>query len=155
GLLADYKASIAWGDGHITTGTINPLGGGRFTVSGTNTYLLPRSFQATVTVGDTGGSSDIASSTLNGLGAPLTPLNIDGVGVFPGTSFTGRVLTFQDGNPMARTVDFSVAINWGDGHSGQGEVVALGNGQFQVNGTNTYANKGDFPITVSVKDSGG
>jgi hypothetical protein len=155
GPLADYTATIDWGDGHITTGTISPLGGGVFNVSGTNTYLVPRSFTAQVTFGDTGGSSDISTTVVNVADAPLSPLNTDGIGVFPGTAFSGRVLTFQDGNPLAGAGDFTASINWGDGHTTRGTLVSLGNGQFQVNGTNTYASKGDFPITVSIKDSGG
>ncbi|OYV96589.1 MAG: hypothetical protein B7Z73_00450, partial [Planctomycetia bacterium 21-64-5] len=50
---SDYSATIVWGDGHTSAGTISgPDGNGVFTVSGTNTYADVGSFTATVTIAD-------------------------------------------------------------------------------------------------------
>ncbi|HEY7308741.1 MAG TPA: hypothetical protein VH643_05180, partial [Gemmataceae bacterium] len=59
-----------------------------------------------------------------------------------------------DADPNANARDFTANINWGDGHSSNGTIVADGNGGFAVIGTNTYANAGLFPIAVQIQDFG-
>ncbi|HEY7311589.1 MAG TPA: hypothetical protein VH643_19655, partial [Gemmataceae bacterium] len=59
-----------------------------------------------------------------------------------GQSFTGVAANFSDADPNANARDFTANINWGDGHSSNGTIVADGNGGFAVIGTNTYANAG-------------
>jgi hypothetical protein len=53
---ADMTATVDWGDGSASAGTIVPQGGGFFAVTGTHSYALPGSFTADVTVQDFGGS---------------------------------------------------------------------------------------------------
>jgi N-acetylneuraminic acid mutarotase len=62
GLVTDYTATIAWGDGRSSTGVVAVSGGG-FTVSGAHTYArwVTRA-TITVTVHDTGGSQAKAKS---------------------------------------------------------------------------------------------
>lgn len=55
GTLSDYTASINWGDGTTTSGTIGKTSG--FTVSGSHTYTKHRTYFVKVTVTDAGGSS--------------------------------------------------------------------------------------------------
>ena len=51
--LPHLHATIDWGDGHTTAGTVNgPDAFGNLTVSGTNTYLAAQTFPVTVNVTD-------------------------------------------------------------------------------------------------------
>ncbi len=64
-----------------------------------------------------------------------------------GTPINGQVATFsstdvQGTNPQA-------TIAWGDGHTTAGVIVANGT-NFSVDGANTYAVPGTFPITVTI-----
>ena len=72
---SDFTATIDWGDGTTTPGTITSNGGGNFTVSGTHTYATVGPFTVTVVVNDVGGSSARGTATINGAtGAPtLSP----------------------------------------------------------------------------------
>lgn len=72
-----------------------------------------------------------------------------------GQAFTGVAATFSDADPNANAKDFTANINWGDGHSSNGTIVADGHGGFNVNGSNTYAAAGAFPIAVQIQDFGG
>src|SRR5205823_5176238 len=58
----DYSATINWGDGAITAGTIT-AGEGNFTVSGSHTYAEEGSYTVTVSIKDAGGSTASANST--------------------------------------------------------------------------------------------
>jgi hypothetical protein len=69
--------------------------------------------------------------------------------------FTGVVATFSDTDPNGNARDFTALINWGDGHRTVGQVVADGQGGFNVVGSNTYALAGTFAVSVDVMDFGG
>jgi hypothetical protein len=68
-----------------------------------------------------------------------------------GQSFTGVVATFADYTGSGGS--YSALINWGNGTTTQGQVVSLGNGQYQVVGTNTYAAAGSYTIRVQIQGS--
>ena len=51
------------------------------------------------------------------------------------------VATFTDANPNATASDFTATIDWGDGTSTSGTVVAQSGGSFAVDGTHTYADE--------------
>jgi streptogramin lyase len=86
GAVADYQATIVWGDGHTSAGTIAaPAGAGYFTVTGSNTYTAPGSYTLQVTIMDVGGSAvTTAPSTVSVGGVPvylsghLNPASISG-----------------------------------------------------------------------------
>lgn len=61
GTSSDYTASIAWGDGTISTGTITSTSSG-FTVTGTHAYSATGNYTATATISDAGGSQATASA---------------------------------------------------------------------------------------------
>src|SRR5260370_42134821 len=62
GTVSDFSATITWGDGISTAGTVTANGGGSFTVSGSHTYAEEGSFAITVTLTDVGASA-VANST--------------------------------------------------------------------------------------------
>src|SRR5262249_17418400 len=50
---SNYQATVAWGDGHTSVGTVAPNGGGGFSISGTNTYAATGSQTVMVTIART------------------------------------------------------------------------------------------------------
>lgn len=62
-ILDDLTATIAWGDGTSTRGTITG-GNGSYAVYGTKTYFRPGTFPVTVTVQNAGGASAVAQGEL-------------------------------------------------------------------------------------------
>jgi Domain of unknown function (DUF4214) len=59
----DFTATINWGDGHLTNGTITANAQGGFDVSGTNTYASPGRFPISVDVADFGGGPGLGGSS--------------------------------------------------------------------------------------------
>jgi hypothetical protein len=62
GTVSDYTASINWGDGTTTTGTV-AVGTGNFKVSGSHTYAATGSYAIKTTVKDAGGATTTIKST--------------------------------------------------------------------------------------------
>jgi hypothetical protein len=62
GNAKDFTATINWGDGHLTNGSIAADGRGGFTVSGTNTYATAGNFPVSVDVFDFGGGPGVGGS---------------------------------------------------------------------------------------------
>jgi Domain of unknown function (DUF4214) len=151
---ADFKATIDWGDGTTTTGTVrNPALTNIYAVDGTHTYADEGSFTATVVISDDapGTASATASNTIavadaDSLRGTATPIQTT-----EGTAFSGPVATFTDsytGNPAAV---FTATINWGDGTTTAGTVTG-GSGSFTVSGSHTYTASGLFPVAVTLAD---
>lgn len=148
-----FNATINWGDGTTSTGTItaNPSGG--FFVSGTHTYgdeLTNNVASITITsVGETGsitftdGFNVVEAETLTGTTFTATV----------GTPFIGQVSSFTDVNSANTASDFSVVINWGDGTASAG-IVSGGAGVFDISGTHTYAGPWQFPVTSTLQLDG-
>src|SRR5204862_8163065 len=67
-----------------------------------------------------------------------------------GSAFTGVVAVYP--NELAIG---AASINWGDGSSSTGTIVANPGGGFAVRGTHTYQNPGSFAIVVSATDAAG
>jgi hypothetical protein len=147
----DFSATITWGDGNVSTGTISANGTG-FTVTGCNTYVESGNFTVNVTILDEGTNPGTASPSATVAEAPLT-INGTSLTLQTATAFTGTVATFTDGAQGAQASDFTATITWGDGNISAGTITASG-GSFVVSGTNTYAIPGRFTISVALQDEG-
>jgi hypothetical protein len=158
--LADFSATINWGDGTATSsGTVTQPGGvgTTFVVSGTHTYAEKGVHTFTVSISDSDGSgaspnptATIADAALTATGTNISPVE--------GVSFTGQVATFTDANPTAPISDFTVTINWGDGTAtSSGTVTQPGvvGTAFVVSGTHTYTEKGSPKLSISITDTDG
>jgi hypothetical protein len=64
GTARSYTASITWGDGHTTSGTIQPTGNNNFSVIGANTYATAGTFTVHVTITDSNGASTTVTTTI-------------------------------------------------------------------------------------------
>jgi len=163
-VAGNFTATINWGDGTTTTGTVTSAGGsvsGFLVTSATaHTYATVGSFVIQVTITDTNvlagatGSSTVATSKTTVTDGTITAT---GIGLSPteGVAFTALVATFTDSDPASVAGDFNVAINWGDGIITPGAVSASMGGGFAVDGTHTYLTAGSYPVTVTISDAGG
>jgi hypothetical protein len=69
GTSSDYSATINWGDGSVSAGTIAPSGSG-FQVTGTHTYSSGGLFATTISIADAGGAKTVAQGTATIASAP-------------------------------------------------------------------------------------
>lgn len=61
--VGDFTATIAWGDGGTSTGTITATGVGTYAVTGTHTYALANTYEVSVTINGGPGNTAIGSGT--------------------------------------------------------------------------------------------
>lgn len=153
-LPSDFAATINWGDGTTSTGTVVAQNGGGFAVDGTHSYAEEGSYQVDVTINDVGGSTANATTTAVIADALLTA-NSSAISGTEGATITPTVATFTDANPNATAADFSATINWGDGTTTAGTVVLQKDGSFAVDGVHTYAEEGNYQVGVTINDVGG
>jgi hypothetical protein len=148
---ASFTATIDWGDGVTSSGTISG-GAGTFTVSGGHTYLDEGNDTAKVVLTHT---ADGATSTVSGSVAVAEGDVLAGHPVSFTThahqAFSGTVATFDDTFTANVPGDFTATIDWGDGTTTAG-TVSGGSGTFTVSGSHSYASQGQDTVTVTLAD---
>lgn len=152
---SDFTASIDWGDGSTTTGSVSGSGA-TLSVTGNHTYAEEASHPLRVTLSDDtpGAASATASTNINVADASLSATDVP-VNSTEGVTFSSTVATFSDANPAATPGDFSATVRWGDGATTTGTVTANGSGGFNVTGQHAYAEGGSYLVDVSISDTGG
>jgi streptogramin lyase len=153
GTPSDYRATIQWGDGHISNSVMILASGGYFTVTGSNTYAAPGTYSFTVTISDTaGGSQAIASGTVNVAGSSAVAT---GATIAPteGQPFAGTVATFTTSDSTQTAGEFQASIAWGDGQVSSGSISQSSTG-FTVSGVHTYLDEGTLPLIVTITGPG-
>jgi RHS repeat-associated protein len=148
GSTSDYAASVDWGDGQVSAGSIG-VSGGNFTVSGTHTYASAGPFTIQVTVSDSGGASTATSLTPSILGLQTTGAELSYVA---GNASSATVAIFHDTDGDMDTSHFSVTIAWGDGTTTTNPTLS-GLMYLQVQASHTYARQGYYTITTSISDT--
>ena len=153
--LTNYSVVINWGDGSTNAGTIT--GTGPFNISDTHTYTEFGTYQVVMMVTDVDGAIGQATDTITVNDAPITATAIaTTLAAVEGSAFTGAVATFTDGNPDGHLSDFSATINWGDGSTSNGQIsYDANNSTYTIDGTHTYPEFGNYPVSVAVADKGG
>src|SRR6185437_10305667 len=149
---SDFTASIHWGDGTSSSGTVSGSGGA-FTVTGGHTYADEGSDPASVVITRT---DDARTTTPSGSvavaeGDVLTPHG-DTLNLTSNTSFSGAVATFTDSDTITPAGDFTASINWGDGTATTVGTVTGGSGTFTVSGSHTYTGAGSDSVKVTLTD---
>ena len=149
----DFTVAIDWGDGSSSNGTVISDGGGNFHVVADHvweTYGTPTVF---VDIQDAGGSESIATTNVTVADANINPSAASPV-FTEGSSSQQTVATFADDNSFATAGQFTATIDWGDGDTTSGTVVA-DEGGFDVLGTHSYAHAGNPTISVMINSGGG
>ena len=123
---SDFNATIYWGDGTSSAGSITGADG-EFAVSGGHDYSTTGPQNVTVVVNDTadGRSSTVSSTAQMGQ-------------LFVGETYTLSVASFTSSDSSAVAGQFTATIDWGDGNTTTGTVTGSG-GSFLVNGIKDYA----------------
>src|SRR5262249_26333209 len=148
-----FIATIDWGDGVTTTGTVVGASG-NFTVEGGHTYADDDFVTPVVTITRTADSSSL--TLFGGVNvSDADHLFGNSAGTISGSSnvaLSKVVAIFSDpypGHPDAS--DFTVNIDWGDGTTTAGTASGSG-GSFTVTGSHTYTADGNFTITTFFAD---
>ena len=151
-----YAATIAWGDGTTTAGTIQVDPRGGFDILGAKSYAKYGTYATTVTVTDTGGGPHAATGSVVVADAPILALGTPIVKAVAGAPARLTLATFQDQGPSLGVAEYTAVINWGDGTAATAGILtadpALG---FVVGGSHTYARFGTYLVATSIASAGG
>jgi hypothetical protein len=152
---ADYTATINWGDGSSSAGTIT-ADGALYDISGLHAYAEEGSYTISVSLQDLSGGSATVTATANVAGGVfLSGLNKDLV-VYGHKNFSGPLATFVDADAIGTPSPYSASIDWGDGTVTPGTItLGLLTGQYTVSGSHVFPSFADTrQITVTVTDNG-
>ena len=149
----DFAASIDWGDGQVSPGTIAGDSINGFAVSGDHSYSTAGAYPVTVTItipstGDSATTHVTAQvlASLRAIGSTVTASE--------GEPFSGRVATFVSANVGSTAGDFTASIDWGDSSATTpGTVDENAQGGFDIFGSHTYAEAGAYRINVTITDN--
>src|SRR5262249_24069755 len=140
-VAGDFVATINWGDGTTSAGTISGSGG-NFVVTGTHTYTSGGNDTFVVTGLDdpprTPGIPGTGTATINFSGQMVLGSQTEHVPIPINTT----VATFSDNNLGDVAASFTAQIDWGDGSTSPGIIVGS-SGSFSVQGGHTYADEGN------------
>ncbi len=142
---ANFTATITWGDGAITAGTIVVDAGGGFDVTGAHTYATPGTNSVSVLVSD-GTYSDTANTSASVTAiAPTVNAGSGGL-INEGDTFTSSG-SFTDINagPYTATVDY------GDGSGVQSLAVDQNAKTFSL--SHLYKDNGSYTVAIVVTNS--
>ncbi len=148
-----FTATIDWGDGTTTAGTLVGSNGS-FTVDGGHTYADEGSFSPIVTITRTADNAQVVDNDGSVTVAENDALTGHGTTISgsPSQALSNAVVaTFSDTDTAAPASDFTATIDWGDGTTSAG-TVSGGSGTFSVSGTHTYAADGHDTISVTLSD---
>jgi streptogramin lyase len=146
GPAATYTASINWGNGVTTTGSVI-LVSGVYQVVGSINYAVQGNYNITVSI--SGGSN--AAVVHTSVAISDTPLVVTAAApvVLLGRIAIGITAYFTDDTDSAAR-NYNASINWGDNSSSSGVVVSLGSGQYTVLGLHVYRRGGNYSLTTTI-----
>ncbi len=150
----DFSATIDWGDGTSSAGSVADDPASGFDVFGSHTYAQGGDYRPVVTVGTSvasGGAS--ISAVTSEVDVDFLPLSVadDPISTTAGLAFSGAIASFSSGDAELVAADFAARIDWGDGSAaGAGQVVADADGSFSVTGAHIYNTAGTYTVAVAI-----
>jgi hypothetical protein len=158
GGVGPYSASIAWGDGQTSPGSISAPNANA--VSGTHTYSEEGAYTVNVTITDSTGATATGSTSTNVADAAIALTGVAGFREHHKSNFTAPVATLTDADPSGTVTDYAGQINWGDDTtspcpSTSCTISVRTSGGFTVSGSHNYRNNGTFTVTITITDAGG
>jgi hypothetical protein len=154
-LLKDYSATIYWGDGNVSSGTITGPVGGVFTVTGTNTFVEEGLYAVTVVIHHDSAPDTVVSTSVAIKDPAAVVSSVPALSLVEGSQLQTVVATFTDPGGAEGLNEYSALINWGDGSPlTAGTITTDGAGNFFVSGSHSYADEtpagSPFQVTVTV-----
>ena len=118
-----YTATIDWGDGSTTTGTITYVpASNTFLILGSHTYDSAGTYSVVTSVTHSPNPPVSAESDADIVAAPLSLVAQTSGGV-EGVTPTTLSGLFSDGNPTSTASDYTATITWGDGNTTSANVA--------------------------------
>jgi FG-GAP-like repeat len=149
---SSYTATIDWGDATPqTSGAVIATAGG-FQVLGSHAYSHVGGFVTTIAIHEGAGRSATASGAANVTTTAVVPHVISTglpISATAGVGFTANVATFTDTDSHATASQFTAKIDWGDGSSSLGAIVA-DQTHFDVLGSHAYDAPGLFTTAIHI-----
>jgi autotransporter-associated beta strand protein len=151
-MASEFTASIGWGDGGSTAGTIVANGGGTFSVQGNHTYAEEGAFTLSLTVHDTGNSTMTSGNATTN----VADVSVVATGGFTISAGRGTdtplvtVATFTDPASAEALADYTATTDWGDSTSPSTATITFSAGTFTVADHHKYIAQGSFNITVTI-----
>ncbi len=148
-----FHATILWGDGSSSTGTVKALkkGGGKFVVKGTHVYGDGVTDQdATINLSDlTTGATATASTIVNVSGAPITLVSIGPPPLIEGEQSAYDLAIIK----TSAKGSFTATIVYPDGTTQVEQFQDIGGGTQDLNGDHTFAESSPpgQPYMVQIK----
>lgn len=152
-----FTATIQWGDGTTSQGTVTAGTSGNYTVT-TNNKTFDRfgSYTPSITITDTvSGRTAGANTTATIADAPISAQFAASAPVPASRVFSGALAVFADANAKALASDLSATIQWGDGTTTPGSINKMSDTTYSVTGTHTYAALGNYAAKVTILSAGG
>jgi hypothetical protein len=159
---SDFTATVNWGDGKSSAGTIVSDGGGHFHVTASHAYAeqLAAGYKFKVTIKDVGGSSVVANGLAKIADAPLDSAAGLTLNKSKNVTFTNLTLgSFRDQDSLNTLAsDYTGTISWGDGSAKTAAKFVFNGSTFnvgsfwKVQGTHKYTKAGTFTVTITLKD---
>lgn len=154
GVLGTPSATIDWGDGTTSTGTLTANSDGSFTLSGSHIYAEEGSYTVSISATDSKGQSGSGSATASVADAPLSVNSLTLNRPAEGT--VGLEAHFSDADTGGTLSDYHATIQWGDGTTSQATIRVGSNGEiYIVTSSHKYAKTGTYTITLTLQDVGG
>ncbi|HET6883211.1 MAG TPA: hypothetical protein VFI31_23780, partial [Pirellulales bacterium] len=151
---SEYVASINWGDGTISSGTLSYTSGANFDLRGRHTYADEGTYTATVSVREFDSASTKVTATLQ--------VTVDDADNFAGTTmtitptegqnFSGVVSVVLPTNPDADRSDFTASIDWGDGQTSAASISLTYGGRWNISGSHTYGDEGTYTAKTTIAE---
>jgi hypothetical protein len=154
----NYTARIDFGDGSSAAGQVVSEGGGSYEVLASHTYAgaqSPETITVTITRNSDGDTATAVSSAV--VAGPSIHLTGDfTIQATAGVSFSQQeVATFINTAGSSPAGSYSASIDWGDGQTSSGSIVADPSGGFDVLGGHDYPAAGLFRIEIYVRQGSG
>jgi hypothetical protein len=133
-----FTATIFWGDGSSSLGTLVPGDNGTFAVSGSHTYSTAGTYSILVSIAGPNGTLESTGPVIQVVNPPLTGYATQTAVPSSLPLSAAPLATLTDPNPADPAASFTATISWGDGTTSAG-TVAGGGGLFRVLGSHTFA----------------